>query len=64
MGWGLLADVSIVGIVNGEDFGWQAVDWLESADEQAGDLNRDGVVDCLDLELLTEDWLGIASWCE
>jgi len=39
-------------------------DWLETADEQPGDLDRNGMVDFYDLTLLTEDWLKATSWHE
>jgi len=63
-GWGLLADLTNDGIVNGNDYSWQAGDWLEMEKEQPGDLNRDGIVDGLDLWWLTEDWLNHTSWYE
>lgn len=61
-GWGLLADLTNDGIVNGEDFCWQAGDWLKIAEEQPGDLNRDGIIDIRDLWWLVGDWLDQASW--
>ena len=60
--WGWLADLTNDGIVNGEDYIWQAMDWLKMAEKQPGDLNRDGAIDASDLWLLTVDWLGEASW--
>jgi hypothetical protein len=50
--------------VNNEDFSWQAADWLKMEEEQPGDLNRDGVVDSLDLGWLQADWLGETGWYE
>ena len=63
-GVGLLADLTNNGIVNGKDYVWQVGDWLNLEEEQPGDLNLDGVIDCLDLRLLQEDWLDHTSWYE
>ena len=62
--WALLADITNDGIVNLEDYVYQAADWLNSADQQPGDLNRDSLVNISDLALLIEDWLGQTSWHE
>jgi predicted outer membrane repeat protein len=62
--WTLLADLTNDGIVDLTDFAYQALDWLNSADQQPGDLNRDSLVDYSDLALLVEDWLEQTSWHE
>ena len=62
--WALLADLTNDGIVNFEDFAYQAEDWRQGQSEQPGDLDRNGVVDFADLFLLTEDWLKQTSWHE
>jgi hypothetical protein len=61
-GWGVLADLTNDGIVNTADYCGQAADWLKSAPEQPGDLNRDGEISFLDLSLFIEDWLIQAVW--
>jgi hypothetical protein len=54
--WARLADINNDGNVNGSDLALQALYWQAAGDEQPGDLNRDGVVDMADLNLLTQDW--------
>jgi len=56
-GWGLLADLTNDRIVTFEDFAGQAADWQETASQQSGDLNRDGMVDIADVNLFAECWL-------
>lgn len=62
--WALLADLSNDGLVNWEDYAFQATDWLNPGDSQPGDLNRNGVVDLADIALLAEDWLKQTTWHE
>ena len=61
-GWSLLADLDNNGIVDWLDLGEQAEDWLESASEQPGDLNRDGVVNMKDYAILAQNWSLKTSW--
>ena len=61
-GWGILGDLTNDGIVNQADYGEQAKDWLGSAPEQPGDLNRNGQVELMDVWLMGEDWLREAGW--
>jgi hypothetical protein len=60
--WALLADLTNDGLVDLTDFAFQAVDWLNSADQQPGDLDRDSLVGLSDLALLVEDWLKQTTW--
>jgi parallel beta-helix repeat protein len=62
--WALLGDLTNDGIVDFEDFAYQAEDWRQSQSEQPGDLNRNGLIDFADLFLLTENWLKTTSWHE
>jgi len=56
-GWALRGDLNNDGIVNLEDFAYQANEWLKSEAEMPGDLNRDGSIDILDLVMLSQEWL-------
>ena len=62
--WRLLADLTNDGTVNMKDFASQARGWMESGDEQPGELNHNGVIDIADLALMAEDWLERTSWAE
>ena len=60
--WALLCDLTNDGIVNLLDFSAQARDYLHTAPEQPGDVDRDGTVDIWDLNLLLQDWLQTTIW--
>ncbi|MBN2455364.1 MAG: hypothetical protein JXB29_02315 [Sedimentisphaerales bacterium] len=60
--WALLADLTNDGIVTFTDFAYQAKDWLETCNEQPGDLDRSGSVDSTDVGLLADDWLKETIW--
>jgi len=60
--WAILGDLTNDGIVDFNDFVYQAKDWQTRAKEQPGDLDRNGVVGMEDLGLLVEDWLLETSW--
>jgi predicted outer membrane repeat protein len=60
--WAILGDLTNDGIVDFSDFAYQAKDWQTRAEEQSGDLDRNGAVGMGDLWLLVEDWLLETSW--
>lgn len=60
--WSLTADLTNDGIVRTDDVLYQVLDWLFSADQQSGDLNRDGITDLIDFALLASDWFRRTSW--
>ena len=60
--WSLLADLNNDGVGNLKDSAHQGHDWLQTAAEQPGDLNRDGTISVGDLILLVQDWLAKTSW--
>jgi len=62
--WALLTDLTNDGIVNLQDYAFQAADWLNSADYQPGDLNRDSLIDINDLALFMDDWLKQTTWAQ
>jgi len=62
--WCLLTDMTNDGTTNLEDFAVQADDWLRNDSELPGDLNRDGMIDYWDLQLLLSDWLADTVWYE
>jgi len=56
-GWVLLGDLTNDWIVDLQDFAAQQAWQIRETDEQPCDLNRDGLSDLRDLELLALDWL-------
>lgn len=62
--WALLGDLTNDGTVGYEDLAWQIKDWLTSANEQPGDLNRDGIVNMIDFAVLADGWLQMTDWAE
>ena len=60
--WSLLADLTNDGIVDGQDFALQAKDCGATGEEKAGDLNRNGIVDMGDIEILIGAWLQTTTW--
>ena len=62
--WALLGDLTNDGTVGYEDLAWQIKDWLTSANEQPGDLNRDRVVNMIDFAMLADGWLQMTDWAE
>ncbi len=56
-GWALLCDLDNSGNVNLSDFATLAAAWMQTAQNQPPDVNRDGIIDLEDLMLLTDDWL-------
>ena len=60
--WAILGDLTNDGIVDFSDFMYQAKYWQMRAEEQPGDLDRNGVVGMGDLWLLVEGWLLETSW--
>ena len=62
--WALLADLSNDGIVDTMDLAGQAEGWLTNANQQPGDLNRDGRINLADFALLVQDWLQVTGWAE
>ncbi|HUW20359.1 MAG TPA: choice-of-anchor Q domain-containing protein [Sedimentisphaerales bacterium] len=63
-GWALLADLNNDGMVNWPDLAGQLEDWLSSASEQPGDLNRDGFIDAVDYSMLAAEWTQVTGWIE
>jgi predicted outer membrane repeat protein len=63
-GWAILSDLTNDGIVDFKDFANLAENWQAKAEEQPGDLDRNGVVYMEDLWLFAEDWLLETSWHE
>lgn len=62
--WSLLGDLTNDGTVNLVDYSKQAKDYMQTADAQPGDLNRNGIVDLPDLVFLAYDWLEETIWFE
>jgi len=62
--WSLLGDLTNDGTVDGVDFAHTAMDWLMTATEQPGDLDRNDVADFRDIKLLVQDWLKQTSWAQ
>lgn len=62
LGWGLLADLTNDGIVDGQDFALQTKDCCPPGEEKPGDLNRNGIVDMGDIESLINAWLQTTIW--
>jgi hypothetical protein len=50
-----------VGIVDFNDFALLAGSWLESGSSFAGDINNNGSVDSVDLEIMIQYWLGLCQ---
>ncbi|MCK5175031.1 MAG: hypothetical protein KAR47_16675 [Planctomycetes bacterium] len=61
-GWGLLADVTNNGVVDGDDLSPQMQDWLQTGTCLPGDLDRSGGVNIFDFALVADDWLKNAVW--
>lgn len=61
-GWSLLSDITNDGTVNFTDYAYTALYWLQLADQQPSDFNRDDIVDTADLRLLSYDWLTQTTW--
>jgi hypothetical protein len=59
-GWGLACDVNNDGVVDAEDLGLMAQEWLES--EGACDFDRDSNVGSMDFAILGTEWLKEAMW--
>jgi hypothetical protein len=57
IGWLSPADLTNDGVVNLDDYAYQAGNWFSAERWQPGDVNRDGVVDFADVALLAEEWL-------
>ena len=62
--WALLSDITNDGIVDFVDFTHQADMYTDEDNELPGDLDRNGVVNFLDIGLLVEDWLKQTSWAQ
>ena len=61
-GWSLLADLTNDGIVDFNDFSYQAYDWIQTGDCLPGDLDRNRTIDFFDIALFSSDWLNQTSW--
>jgi len=55
------ANINGTGRINFIDYAIFALDWLETGSGLAGDINRDRRVQWIDLNILTEYWLGSCS---
>lgn len=60
--WSLLADLTNDGVVDGQDFAYQAKDHEAPGEERPGDLNRNGAVDMDDVATLIGTWLSTTAW--
>jgi len=60
--WSLLADLTNDGVVDGQDFAYQAKDHEAPGEERPGDLNRNGAVDMDDVATLIGAWLETTVW--
>jgi parallel beta-helix repeat protein len=59
--WRLLTDIDNDGITNNLDFAWFTRYWRAKGSELPADLDRNGSVDLLDLELLSDDWVRMGN---
>ena len=60
--WVLLADMNNDGTVHVADLMVQLEDWLCIGNELPGDLNRDRIINLMDISLLMKDFLKNVSW--
>jgi parallel beta-helix repeat protein/predicted outer membrane repeat protein len=62
VGWGLLADLNNDGVVSGADLAIFSAHFGSREPSCPADLDRSGQVNCLDLAILSQQWLDSAPW--